>query len=51
MKQPRFQFFDSTEDRFKGSIFGNEEGQGPTSSKVGPGSYEPKSEFEQNHHK
>ena len=47
LKQPRFQFFDSTEDRFKGSVFGHDEAQGPTPSKVGPGSYEPKSEFDQ----
>jgi hypothetical protein len=44
-RQPKFQFFDSTEDRFKGSVFG-EGDAGPTPSKVGPGSYDPKGLFD-----
>jgi hypothetical protein len=42
-KQPKYQFFDSTEDRFKGSLFG--EG-GEAASKVGPGSYDQKGLFD-----
>lgn len=42
-KDLRHQFFSSTEDRFKGSLF-NQDESSPT--RVGPGAYEMKSAFE-----
>ena len=43
-KEVRHQFFSSTEDRFKGSIFAVDDKASPF--KVGPGAYESKSIFE-----
>jgi hypothetical protein len=39
-KDVKHQFFNSTEDRFKNSIFGVEDGLSSSPSKVGPGAYE-----------
>jgi len=41
----RHQFFDSTEDRFKGSIFNASEALKSMPAEVGPGAYEAKDVF------
>jgi hypothetical protein len=44
-KEVRHQFFDSTEDRFKGSIFNASEALKSMPAEVGPGAYEAKDVF------
>lgn len=45
-KDAKHQFFNSTEDRFKHSIFAADEGSNHSPSKVGPGAYDPKGTFD-----
>ncbi len=46
-KDPKHQFFQSTEDRFKGSIFQvPEDSSGAPPSKIGPGAYDIRGTFE-----